>query len=126
MAEVGRRPRVLLWPCPRLLALQAVMEWAWSRPMQSSFRFQALRLATVSRQDWRPAGSANVSISKKGPPSYCAYSLLQRAAPQTGEHVGSLRRRDLLKSGLSWSTHESCQSINTDDQSINGQASASG
>lgn len=85
MAEVGRRPRVLLWPCPRLLALQAVMEWAWSRPMQSSFRFQALRLATVSRQDWRPAGSANVSISKKGPPSYCAYSLLQRAAPHTGE-----------------------------------------
>lgn len=126
MAEVGRRPRVLLWPCPRLLALQAVMEWAWSRPMQSSFRFQALRLATVSRQDWRPAGSANVSISKKGPPLVLCIFSSAAGSPANWRAVGSLRRRDLLKSGLSWSTHESCQSINTDDQSINGQASASG
>lgn len=37
------------WRCsgraPRLLALQAV---AWNIPMQSSFRFQALRLGTLS------------------------------------------------------------------------------
>lgn len=80
------RPRVLLWPCPRLLALQAVMEWAWKRPMQSSFRFQALRLAAVSRQDWRRAGSANVSISKMGPPARTVQPpSLPRPAPRTGE-----------------------------------------
>lgn len=77
---------MLLWPCPRLLALQAVMEWAWKRPMQSSFRFQALRLAAVSRQDWRRAGSANVSISKMGPPARTVQPpSLPRPAPRTGE-----------------------------------------
>lgn len=76
---------MLLWPCPRLLALQAVMEWAWNRPMQSSFRFQALRLAALSRQDWRRPGSANVSISKMDPGPVLCTSVLRRPAPRTGE-----------------------------------------
>lgn len=87
------RPRVLLWPCPRLLALQAVMEWAWNRPMQSSFRFQALRLAALSRQDWRRAGSANVSISKMGPrPILCTPSAAA-SGPANWRVVGSLQGR---------------------------------
>lgn len=84
---------MLLWPCPRLLALQAVMEWAWNRPMQSSFRFQALRLAALSRQDWRRAGSANVSISKMDPGLVLCTSAAAAAAsgPANWRAVGSLQ-----------------------------------
>lgn len=102
--------------------------------MQSSFRFQALRLATLSgavwpsRQDWRPAGSANVSISKMDPGPVLCRLPVAAGSPANWRAVGSPRRRDSLKSGQPTSPRvlSVCQSMSADDQSISGQGAASG